>query len=128
MATNCHTCYSVVINLVCDFNILSYIIFQFCAIFINFVPFFNFVPKSIKTYTQHQLEMHHDIEDEFHFVLKCKTFQGFRNDLIKPYYWKKSSMYKFIQLLSSNNIRELCNLGKFLFRSFKLKDDLIVSA
>jgi len=40
-----------------------------------------------------------DIEDEFHFVLKCKTFQGFRNYLIKPYYWKKPSMYKFIQLL-----------------------------
>jgi len=57
-----------------------------------------------------------DIEDEFHFVLKCKTFQGFRNYLIKPYYWKKPSMYKFIQLLSSNNIRELCNLGKFVFR------------
>ena len=57
--TNCHTGYSVVINLVCDFNVLCYIIFQFCAIFINFVPFFNFVPKSVKTYTQHQLEMYH---------------------------------------------------------------------
>jgi len=58
-----------------------------------------------------------DIEDEFHFVLKCKIFQDFRNYLIKPYlyYWKKPSMYKFIQLLSSNNIRELCNLGIFLF-------------
>jgi hypothetical protein len=41
---------------------------------------------------------------------------------------KKPSMYKFIQLLSSNNIRELCNLGFFLSRSFKLRDDLIVSA
>ena len=62
-----------------------------------------------------------DIEDEFHFVLKCKTFQGFRNYLIKPYYWKKTSMYKFIQLLGSDNIRELCNLGNFLFRYFKLR-------
>ena len=25
-----------------------------------------------------------DIEDVFHFVLKCKAFQGFRNYLIKP--------------------------------------------
>ena len=69
-----------------------------------------------------------DIEDEFHFVLKCKTFQGFRNCLIKPYYWQKPSMYKFIQLLSSNNIRQLCNPRKYLFRSFKLRDELIVYA
>ena len=68
-----------------------------------------------------------NIEDEFHFVLKCKTFQDFRNYLIKPYYWKKPSMYKFIQLSSSSNIRELCNLTHFLFRSFKLRNDLNVS-
>ena len=69
-----------------------------------------------------------DIEDEFYFVLNCKTFQDFRNYLIKPYYWKKPSMYKFIQLSSSSNIRELCKLTHFLFRSFKLRNDLNVSA
>jgi hypothetical protein len=39
-----------------------------------------------------------DIEDEFHFVLKCKTFQGFRNYLIKPYCPK----YKTICCLHKN--------------------------
>ena len=46
-----------------------------------------------------------DIEDEFHFILKCPLYKGFRKFLIKPYYWKKPSMYKYIQLLSSNNVK-----------------------
>lgn len=56
-----------------------------------------------------------ELEDELHFVLKCKVFHGFRVNLIKPYYWRKPSMYKFIQLMSSNNVKELCNLGKYIY-------------
>ena len=38
-----------------------------------------------------------DIEDEMHFILKCPTYQGLRSYFIKPYYWRKPSMYKYIQ-------------------------------
>ena len=51
-----------------------------------------------------------------HLVLKCSTsrYQGFRSHFIKPYYWRKPSVYKCIQLMSSNNMKELhvCNLGE----------------
>ena len=53
------------------------------------------------------------------------VFQGFRKCLIKAYYWKKPSMYKFIQLMSTNNLTELRNLGKYIFRALKLRSDLL---
>lgn len=79
------------------------------------------IPRSERICTLCKLE----IEDEMHFILKCKCFHGFRVNLIKPYYWKNPSMFKFIQLLSTNNVKELCNLGKFIFRALKLRDDLL---
>jgi hypothetical protein len=68
-----------------------------------------------------------DIEDEFHFSI-VKHFKVLEIILLSHIIGKKPSMYKFIQPLSSNNIRELCNLRKCLFRSFKLRNDLIFSA
>lgn len=64
-----------------------------------------------------------EIEDEYHFVLICPRYQQLRVKYIKMYYWKKPSMYKFIQLLCVNNVKELCNLGKFLHHAFKLRND-----
>uniref|UniRef100_A0A8W8ICF1 Uncharacterized protein n=1 Tax=Magallana gigas TaxID=29159 RepID=A0A8W8ICF1_MAGGI len=64
-----------------------------------------------------------EFEDEYHFVLICPRYQQLRAKYIKKYYWKKPSMYKFIQLLCVNNVRELCNLGKFLHHEFKLHVD-----
>ena len=66
-----------------------------------------------------------DIEDEMHFVLKCPMYQGFRSYFIKPYYWKKPSMFKYVQLMSSCNMKELCNLGKFIFRAMKLRSEML---
>lgn len=61
------------------------------------------------------------VEDEYHFVVLCPLYVSLRQKYIKPYYWKKPSMYKFIQLLSSRNLKELCNLGRFLKCAFQLR-------
>ena len=64
------------------------------------------------------------IEDEFHFILRCKKYDDMRKKYINPYYWKKPSAFKMVQLLSVCNIKlvqllsvcnikELNNLGKF---------------
>ena len=47
------------------------------------------------------------IEDEFHFILKCNKYDDMRKKYIKPYYWKKPSSFKLVQLLSVCNIKEL---------------------
>lgn len=62
-----------------------------------------------------------DIEDEYHFILVCPMYLALRSKLIKRYYWCKPSMYKLIQLLSVNNIKELCNLGKFIYKALTLR-------
>ena len=48
-----------------------------------------------------------DIEDEFHFVLKCPFYSLLRNNYVKSYYYKKPSVFKMIQLFSVQNISEL---------------------
>lgn len=70
-----------------------------------------------------------EIEDEYYFVLACLCYQHLRVKYIKKYYmyWKKPSMYKFIQLLCVNNVKELCNLGKFLHHAFKLRNDWYIN-
>ena len=65
-----------------------------------------------------------DIEDEFHFILKCPTYQNFRSKYIKSYYRTRPSVFKLVQLLSTENVKELCNLGKFLINAYTLRENL----
>ena len=66
-----------------------------------------------------------EIEDEMHFILTCPVYHGYRIYYIKKYYWKKPSMYKYIQLMRTENVRQLCNLGKFIHKSITLRAELI---
>ena len=36
---------------------------------------------------------------------------------IKKYYYQKPSMFKLVNLLSTQNVKELCNLGQFLIKA-----------
>ena len=62
-----------------------------------------------------------DIEDEFHFILKCPFYKDFRKKyiIIKKFYYEKPSVFKLVILLSVENTKELNNLGKFLIYSMK---------
>ena len=64
---------------------------------------------------------HKDIEDEFHFILKCPLYVELRKRYIKHYYYTKPSVFKLVQLLSAENTKELNNLGKFLVQAEKLR-------
>ena len=37
------------------------------------------------------------LEDEFHFLLECPLYRELRFFFIKPYYWKRLNMPKFIE-------------------------------
>ena len=60
---------------------------------------------------------HNDIEDEFHFILKCPFYSDIRKMYIKKYYYQKPSMFKLVNLLSTQIVKELCNLGKVLIKA-----------
>ena len=63
-----------------------------------------------------------DIEDEFHFILKCPFYDDIRKQNVKPYFYKRPSVFKLTQLLSSNNTRLLCSLGKYLIKACERRD------
>ena len=51
-----------------------------------------------------------DIEDGFNFALICPFYNDLRSRFLPKYYFKHPSMYKFIELLNSNNRRTLIQL------------------
>jgi hypothetical protein len=66
-----------------------------------------------------------EIEDEFHFILKCPLYVKYRQQFIKPYFYKKPSVFKLVQLFTSENIKTTCNLGKYLHNASVLRSSLV---
>ena len=48
----------------------------------------------------------HDIQDEYHALMICSRYESLRKKYLKPYYYKRPSVYKFIQLMNTVNKRE----------------------
>lgn len=67
----------------------------------------------------------HLLEDEFHFILECSIYSDLRKQYISPYYWKRPSMFKLIELLESNNTKRIRNLSIFTYKAFKLRTESI---
>ena len=65
------------------------------------------------------------IEDEFHFILKCPVYDNLRRKYFKPYYRNRSSVFKLVQLLSSDNVKEINNLCKFLYSARIFRSELL---
>lgn len=55
-----------------------------------------------------------EIEDEYHFILKCCMYKEIRPKCIKKYYYERPSMYKLVDLLLSNNKTILLGLCRFI--------------
>jgi len=66
-----------------------------------------------------------DIEDEYHFVIKCPYYADIRNTLIPKYYRSRPSMFKFIELLNCSNKIVLRKLAIFCLKCFKLREDVL---
>jgi len=54
------------------------------------------------------------LEDDFHFILICPVYYDFKKQYIKPYYYRRASVFELVQLMSINNIKILTNLAKYL--------------
>ena len=65
------------------------------------------------------------IEDEFHFVMECDAFKEFRVEYIPKYYRLRPSMFKFVQLLKSDNKKLLHRIAIYLLKSFKKRQELL---
>ena len=67
-----------------------------------------------------------DVQDEFHITLCCAKFNSLRDKYIKPYYYRRPSMLKFVELMSTENRRDLHRLMVFLKLTFKLYVDTLL--
>ena len=65
------------------------------------------------------------IEDEYHFVIECSLFKEIRSKFIHKYYWKRPSMFKFVDLINSSNQKTIRNLSSFIFQAFKSRTELL---
>ena len=54
-----------------------------------------------------------EIGDAFLYLYICPVFQEDLNRLLKKYYRKFPSMYKFIELMSTTNMKDLRKLAEF---------------
>ena len=68
-----------------------------------------------------------DLEDEFHFVLICPIYSEVRQKYIPKYYRVRPSMYKFLQLMSTENVSLLRKLSSFVHNAFILRNILMYS-
>ena len=64
-----------------------------------------------------------DIEDEYHFILKCPYYTDIRRQHINTYFTSRPSAYKLTQLFSSSNKNILCNLGKYLAKATERRNN-----
>ena len=66
-----------------------------------------------------------EIECEIHFIMVCPLYSKFRKLYIKPYCWRKPSVYKLINLLNVRSIKQLRNLGKYPYYAMNLRSSCI---
>ena len=66
-----------------------------------------------------------DIEDEFHFILRCPVYNDLRKMYLKPRYNTRPSVFKLIQLFNVNNTAELRKFGYFIINCNKKRDSLL---
>ena len=60
----------------------------------------------------------YDIEDEFHFILECTFYENLRS----MYYYVKPNVFRVVSLISSQNVKELSDLGKILYKATALRE------
>ena len=66
-----------------------------------------------------------DIEDEYHFVCVCPMYNDLRKKYIKNNYYIKPSVYKYLNLLKTEDKMELINLSLFVKNALSIRSGLI---
>ena len=61
-----------------------------------------------------------DVEDEYHFTLICSRYNDIRRLYLKQYYYRRPSVFKFIQLMQSDSY-ELKKLCRYVYEAFDIR-------
>ena len=66
------------------------------------------------------------LEDEYHFVLECNSYNTLRKLYIPKYYRTRPNKLKMYELINAGNNKVLKNLSNFINKAFELKNSSIV--
>ena len=77
-------------------------------------------------YGERKYRVYGVLEDEFHFLIECPIYVNLRAKYIKRYYYISPSMYKLVELFSTNNNRDIQNLATYVYKAGP--DSVIVRA
>ena len=96
--------------------------FYFCRLRMLTHPLRIQTRNNTPIHDRHCLICKKDIEDEYHFVMECKLYSEIRKLYIDKYYWKNPNMFKFVELVKSENVRINNNLALYVNKAFKLRN------
>ena len=65
------------------------------------------------------------LEDEYHFVLECISYNDLRKQFLPVYYWKRPNMFKFIELINTENENIIKRLGTFIHNAFTVRTRIL---
>ena len=66
-----------------------------------------------------------DIEDEFHFILICPRLEQTRQKYLKPYYYRRPSVYKFTELMGQQHKKVIMKLAQYLVEAFEQRNVML---
>ena len=61
------------------------------------------------------------LEDEFHFILECSLFKELRKRFIKRYFSLRPNVPKFVELMTSENVKVIKDLAMYVYESLKIR-------
>jgi hypothetical protein len=64
------------------------------------------------------------IENEYHFLLVCPMYKDLRKQFLKPYYLSWPNLNKFDSLMETRNAKIQLNLGKYIYKASRLRNQL----
>ena len=66
-----------------------------------------------------------ELEDEFHFLLECKLYITLRKRILPKYYWNRPNMLNISDLISTDNVKLLNLLAKYLHKAFDIRNNYV---
>ena len=66
-----------------------------------------------------------ELEDEFHFLLECKLYITLRKCILPKYYWNRPNMLKFSELISTDNVKLMNLLAKYVHKAFYIRNNYV---
>ena len=65
-------------------------------------------------------------EDEYHFVIISQRYNDLRRKCIKPYYYIRPNMFKFLDLIQSTSLVIVKHLALFVCKAFKERNNYVL--